>query len=586
MVARESRPQHIQGPQGATGDNGVSQIAHFYQDQVVFITGATSFIGKVLLEKLLRSCPVKRIYLLIRSKHGVEPDARLEAMLRSEIFQRIRVEVPDALGKVKAVAGDLAQPDLGLSETSMHTLVDEVSVVFHLAATAKANETFKQAVQLNVLGTRRTVEICKQMRNLCALVHVSTAYSNWDKRDVHEMVYQTPVEANKVIEAAQCADERTTKLVKKFLFGQPNNFTLTSAVTESLLLDERGQLPLAIVRPSIVTASWKDPFPGWIDNRNCCTDVIVSLGFGLLPSVLLGKNCVADLIPVDVVADTLICVAWQIATTRPTYLRVYNCTSGALQPHTWGEVIKELRRTMMRNPLSSSCGFPSFMVTSSAALHCLTLYGLCLVPAFLGDVALRITGRQPSFAARCDKAINAMKSLQFHTTNSWLFRSNNVVGLINDLSPTDKQLFNIDIRKLEWCHYWDQYIRGIRKFIFKTDDAELPTSRKHFGRGNKRPPCLSPLLISTSGRGPGTRTAQCGHHGHRLKDSLRKLQQWGNLLRGPSHSTQAQASGKSHRARVGPGSPAGSRQHHHRLPCPRNVNQGRARAGRAAAPGY
>nr|XP_054930150.1 fatty acyl-CoA reductase 1-like [Dermacentor andersoni] len=506
MVGRESRPQHILEPQGTTGDNGISQIAHFYQDQVVFITGATSFIGKVLLEKLLRSCPVKRIYLLIRSKHGVEPDARLEAMLRSEVFQRIRLEVPDALGKVKAVAGDLTQPDLGLSETSLHTLVDEVSVVFHLAATAKPNETFKQAVQLNVLGTRRTVDICKQMRSLCALVHVSTAYSNWGKRDVHEMVYQTPVEANEVIEAAQyytlnychflkikrligaynslcrCADEKTTKLVEKSLFGQPNNFTLTSAVTESLLLDERGQLPLAIVRPSIVTASWKDPFPGWTDYRNSCTDVIVSLGFGLLPSVLLGKNCVADLIPVDVVADTLICVGWQIATTRPTYLRVYNCTSGALQPHTWGEVIKELRRTMMRNPLSSSCGFPSFMVTSSAALHRLTLYGLCLVPAFLGDVALRMTGRQPSFAVRCAKAINAMKSLQFHTTNSWLFRSNNVVGLINDLSPTDKQLFNIDVRKLEWCHYWDQYIQGIRKFIFKTGDAEFPTARKHFGR--------------------------------------------------------------------------------------------------------
>ncbi|XP_072143727.1 fatty acyl-CoA reductase 1-like [Dermacentor andersoni] len=462
MVGRESRPQHILEPQGTTGDNGISQIAHFYQDQVVFITGATSFIGKVLLEKLLRSCPVKRIYLLIRSKHGVEPDARLEAMLRSEVFQRIRLEVPDALGKVKAVAGDLTQPDLGLSETSLHTLVDEVSVVFHLAATAKPNETFKQAVQLNVLGTRRTVDICKQMRSLCFLKikRLIGAYNS----------------------LCRCADEKTTKLVEKSLFGQPNNFTLTSAVTESLLLDERGQLPLAIVRPSIVTASWKDPFPGWTDYRNSCTDVIVSLGFGLLPSVLLGKNCVADLIPVDVVADTLICVGWQIATTRPTYLRVYNCTSGALQPHTWGEVIKELRRTMMRNPLSSSCGFPSFMVTSSAALHRLTLYGLCLVPAFLGDVALRMTGRQPSFAVRCAKAINAMKSLQFHTTNSWLFRSNNVVGLINDLSPTDKQLFNIDVRKLEWCHYWDQYIQGIRKFIFKTGDAEFPTARKHFGR--------------------------------------------------------------------------------------------------------
>ncbi|KAH7954279.1 hypothetical protein HPB49_017132 [Dermacentor silvarum] len=296
---------------------------------------------QVLLEKLLRCCPVKRIYLLIRSKHGVEPDARLDAMLCSEIFQRIRQEVPDAFGKVKAVAGDLALPDLGLSETDMRTLVDEVSVVFHLASTVRPKETFK------------------------------------------------------------CTNEKATKLGKKFLIGQLNNCTLTNAVTESLLLDERGLLPVAIVRTSIVTASWKDPFPGWIDNCNSGTDLIVSLGLGLLPSVVLRNNCVADLIPVDVAADTLICVAWQIATT--------------------------------------------------------------------------------SSAARYDKAINAMEFVQFYTTNSWLFRSNNVVGLINDLSPTDKQLFNIDVRKLEWGQYWDQYIQGIRKFIFKTDDAELSTTRKHFG---------------------------------------------------------------------------------------------------------
>ncbi|XP_037569697.1 fatty acyl-CoA reductase 1 isoform X1 [Dermacentor silvarum] len=481
MVGRESPPQHVLAPQGPTGENGVSQIVHFYQDQVVFITGGTSFIGKVLLEKLLRCCPVKRIYLLIRSKHGVEPDARLDAMLCSEIFQRIRQEVPDAFGKVKAVAGDLALPDLGLSETDMRTLVDEVSVVFHLASTVRPKETFKQAVQLNVLGTWRTVDICKQMRNLCALVHVSTAYSNWGKRDVHEMVYQTPVEANKVVEAALCTNEKATKLGKKFLIGQLNNCTLTNAVTESLLLDERGLLPVAIVRTSIVTASWKDPFPGWIDNCNSGTDLIVSLGLGLLPSVVLRNNCVADLIPVDVAADTLICVAWQIATTRPTYLRVYNCTSGALQPHTWGEVMKELRRTMMRNPLSNSCSFPSFIITRSVVLHHLIMYGLCFVPTFLRDITLRITGPQLSSAARYDKAINAMEFVQFYTTNSWLFRSNNVVGLINDLSPTDKQLFNIDVRKLEWGQYWDQYIQGIRKFIFKTDDAELSTTRKHFG---------------------------------------------------------------------------------------------------------
>ena len=44
-----------------------SSIADFYAGRTIFITGATGFMGKVLVEKLLRSCPgVKCLYLLMR----------------------------------------------------------------------------------------------------------------------------------------------------------------------------------------------------------------------------------------------------------------------------------------------------------------------------------------------------------------------------------------------------------------------------------------------------------------------------------------------------------------------------------------
>ncbi|KAH7954278.1 hypothetical protein HPB49_017131 [Dermacentor silvarum] len=62
-----------------------SQVAGFYQGRVVFITGGTGFIGKVLLEKLLRSCSgLKRVYLLVRSKRGENPQARLEKLFDSQ----------------------------------------------------------------------------------------------------------------------------------------------------------------------------------------------------------------------------------------------------------------------------------------------------------------------------------------------------------------------------------------------------------------------------------------------------------------------------------------------------------------------
>lgn len=48
-------------------------IKEFYKDKIILITGATGFVGKVLLEKFIRSIPdFKRIYIMIRPKKGID----------------------------------------------------------------------------------------------------------------------------------------------------------------------------------------------------------------------------------------------------------------------------------------------------------------------------------------------------------------------------------------------------------------------------------------------------------------------------------------------------------------------------------
>jgi len=50
--------------------------------------------------------------------------------------------------------------------------------------------------------------------------------------------------------------------------NRPNTYTYTKALAEHLLTEECGTIPLAIVRPTIVTAALKEPIPGWVDNLN------------------------------------------------------------------------------------------------------------------------------------------------------------------------------------------------------------------------------------------------------------------------------------------------------------------------------
>ena len=56
-------------------------IPQYYEGKSVFLTGGTGFIGKILVEKLLRGCPgIKRIYFLVRPKKGLSCTERLQKM--------------------------------------------------------------------------------------------------------------------------------------------------------------------------------------------------------------------------------------------------------------------------------------------------------------------------------------------------------------------------------------------------------------------------------------------------------------------------------------------------------------------------
>lgn len=70
------------------------EIQAFYENKTILLTGTTGFVGKVVLEKLFRTCPnFKKIYLMVRSKKSQSIFERMkEGIFNSQIFDRVFAE--------------------------------------------------------------------------------------------------------------------------------------------------------------------------------------------------------------------------------------------------------------------------------------------------------------------------------------------------------------------------------------------------------------------------------------------------------------------------------------------------------------
>ncbi|XP_012580990.1 PREDICTED: fatty acyl-CoA reductase 1 isoform X6 [Condylura cristata] len=375
-------------------------IPEYYEGKNVLLTGATGFLGKVLLEKLLRSCPkVNSVYVLVRQKSGQTPQERVEEVLSSKLFDRLRDENPDFKQKIIAINSELTQPKLALSEEDKEVIIDSTNIIFHCAATVRFNETLRDAVQLNVIATRQLILLAQQMKNLEVFMHVSTAYAYCNRKHIDEIVYPPPVDPKKLIDSLEWMDDGLVNDITPKLIGdRPNTYIYTKALAEYVVQQEGAKLNVAIVRPSIVGASWKEPYPGWIDNFNGPSGLFIAAGKGILRTMRASNSALADLVPVDVVINTSLAAAWYSGVNRymrPRNIMVYNCTTGSTNPFHWGEVGYYLNHSFKTNPLNQVLRHPDIKLYSNSLLFHYWRGVRDTVPALLLDLALRLTGQKP-----------------------------------------------------------------------------------------------------------------------------------------------------------------------------------------------
>lgn len=303
------------------------------------VTGVTGFLGKVMLESLVRQrerLGIDRILVVIRAR-GSKTGA--DRLVNEVAASPCLAALPAGwMQQVTVLDGDLSSPGLGLVPEQL-VLLDSVTHVIHSAASVNFSLPVKQAAKANILASLNLMELVRRAPRLKRFVYVSTAYVTPHRADdepIEERLVPLPGSAAEML--AEIEAETTSDVDWLARTGYPNTYTLTKAIAERLLFERRGTIPLSIVRPSVITASRVTPFPGWIDSTSGFGAFATMIGLGHLRVVVGRPDARLDLIPVDDVSDRVI----EEAHTAVEETTIRHATAGkALSPSVrecWDEI--------------------------------------------------------------------------------------------------------------------------------------------------------------------------------------------------------------------------------------------------------
>ncbi|CAH0402959.1 unnamed protein product [Chilo suppressalis] len=466
-------------------DRDTALIPRFYAGREVFITGATGFVGQVLTERLLSTCPdISCLHLLVRVKENESLKTKLNKIKDLQLFDVLRGKNPKQLEKLNLIPGDITRPNLGLNETSVAEL-HNVSVVFHLAATIKFNEQLEVAVKINTLGPMCLLDICDRLPKMAALIHVSTAYCEAERALIEEAVYPLPRDLDTMIQESLHGGRRTELQLKRFLSPKMNTYMLTKSMAESAIkLHGNRGYPIAILRPSIVASSLRDPFPGWVQGFQGAVGIVTNVSLGLMHVMGCRPDYPIDLLPVDIAADTAIAVAWETAVDNLPEVRVYNCCTME-NPINYGDAFRYMVQEAREYPSSSIMWYPFIFHASKSYILKLLEFLLEVIPMYVAEYAMKTfgnKGKRLNLMRVSRRQVRSREVLFPFTSRHLRFVTRNMSTLRARLTPADAAIYNTDPASISWKQYFKDFSRGIRLHIIKDKDEDPPAAKKRLNR--------------------------------------------------------------------------------------------------------
>ncbi|TKY67087.1 fatty acyl-CoA reductase 4 [Spatholobus suberectus] len=148
-------------------------------------------------------------------------------------------------------------------------------------------------------------------------------------------------------------------------YGWPNTYAFTKAMGEMHVLHHKDNVPLIIIRPTMVTSTYKDPFSGWIEGLRTLDSIIYGYGQGEITSFLGHPKTILDTIPADLVINCVITAIVACSNQAPKNF-IYHVSSSLRNPLKISDVRNSCYHYFTKVPYKNKNGKP--IIVSKATL--------------------------------------------------------------------------------------------------------------------------------------------------------------------------------------------------------------------------
>ncbi|KAG2585712.1 hypothetical protein PVAP13_6KG407800 [Panicum virgatum] len=445
------------------------RIVGYFRGKSILITGSTGFLGQILVEKILRVQPdANKLYLLVRGTEASSAASDWHRAVRpAEGEARRRVPAVDPRQSCcSARRHHLREPGAaGGSRCSCrsprvtYVCGDREGLILE-----KPIESLREGTYLNVDAELQLVKEAKK--------NLTTMNTSSDGDDA--------AHSNK--KTAERKAMKELGLQRARHFGWSNTYVFTKAMGEMVLGQLRGDMPVVVMRPSIITSVRADPLPGWMQGIRTIDTLIIGYAKQNLSCFLGDLSVVVDVIPGDMAVNAMMAAMVEHSEEKggaAAVVPVYHATSSLRNPATYSVLYEAGRRHFYENPRVGKNGeiIPTremCFFSSIARFHLYMLLTFKLPLEILHLVNLLLCGH----FSRLYNDLNRKYKFVMHLVHVYgpfaffngRFDDMNLerLRLKMAMKTPEDHMFIFDPKTIDWDDYFTKiHIPGVLKYLCK-----------------------------------------------------------------------------------------------------------------------